>query len=332
MDEANELILYQTEDGKTRLECRFQTETLWLSLNQISELFDRDKSVISKHLKNIFEDGELDREAVVANHATTASDGKTYRVDYYNLEAIFAVGYRVRSPRAAQFRNWATAQLKEYLTAGIMLDDERMKNPDNSVLFERILARIRDIRSSEKVFWRKICDIYATSIDYDGKTETARQFFKMVQNKMHWASHGSTAAEVVHARIDASKPHLGLTHFKGIEPTKDEVSVAKNFLTEDELNLLNRIVTAYLEFAEIQALNRRPMKMADWSRKLDDFLQLGDHEVLTHAGKISAEQAKEKAHLEYDKFRKVIDAQPSQIDKDLEAALKKLPKPRKPSA
>lgn len=326
MDESNELIIYQTEDGKTRLECRFQTETLWLSLNQISELFDRDKSVVSKHLKNIFEDGELGRDSVVANHATTAADGKSYRVDFYNLEAIFSVGYRVRSARGAQFRNWATVHLKEFLTAGVMLDDERMKNPNESVLFERLLTRIRDIRSSEKVFWRKICDIYSTSIDYDGKTETARKFFKMVQNKMHWASHGSTAAEVIHGRIDASKPHLGLTSFKGVEPTRSEAFVAKNFLAENELNLLNRIVTAYLEFAELQALNRRPMKMGDWASKLDDFLKLGDHDLLTHAGKISAKQAKEKAHLEYDKFRKVIDAQPSQIDKDLEEALKKISK------
>ena len=324
MDEQNELIIYQTEDGKTRLECRFQQESLWLSLTQISDLFERDKSVISKHLKNIFEDHELVRDSVVANHATTALDGKNYQVDYYNLEAIFAVGFRVRSPRGAQFRNWATSLLKEYLTQGAVLDDERLKNPDSSVLFEKVLARIRDIRSSEKVFWRKICDIYATSTDYDGQTATARTFFKMVQNKMHWAAHGSTAAEIVYKRVDATKPHLGLTSFKGAEPTKKEVTSGKNYLAEDELNLLNRIVTAYLEFAELQALNRRPMKMQDWASKLDDFLKLGDHDLLTHAGKISAAQAKEKSHLEYDKFRKIIDLKPTQIDKDLEASIKNI--------
>jgi len=327
----NELIIYKTQDGKTRLECRFQEENLWLSLNQLADLFERDKSVISKHLKNVFEDAELVKDSVVANHATTAADGKSYQVDYYNLEAIFAVGYRVRSARGAQFRNWATSLLKEYLIEGAAMDDERFKNPDSSVLFEKILARIRDIRSSEKVFWRKICDIYATSIDYDGKTETARSFFKMVQNKMHWAAHGQTAAEVIHQRVDAELPQMGLSHYAGEAPTKREVETAKNYLQEDEINLLNRIVTAYLEFAELQALNRRPMHMADWGLKLDDFLKLGDNELLTHAGKISATQAKEKAHLEYDKFRKVIDAQPSQTDRDLEATLEKKLKPGEPS-
>ena len=326
MPNENELILYTTVDGLTRLECRFDSETLWLSLNQIAELFGRDKSVISKHLKNIFEDAELERDSVVANYATTAADGKSYRVDYYNLEAIFAVGYRVRSPRGAQFRNWATKILKEYVTQGAALDDERLKNPENSPLFERVLARIRDIRSSEKVFWRKVCDIFATSIDYDGKAETARHFFKQVQNKMHWAAHGNTAAEVIYKRIDANKPHLGLTNYQGSEPTKQEVETAKNYLSEDELNLLNRMVTAYLEFAELQALKRKPMRMTDWALKLDDFLKLGGNDLLTHAGKISAKQAKEKAHLEYDKFRRVIDAAPSQVDKDLETVIKKLPK------
>lgn len=325
----SQLIIYTTQDGKTRLECRFESETLWLSLNQIAGLFGRDKSVISKHLKNIFEDGELERNSVVANHATTAADDKSYQVDYYNIEAIFAVGYRVRSPRAAQFRNWATSILKEFLTQGAVLDDERLKNPDSSILFEKILARIRDIRSSEKIFWRKICDIYATSLDYDAKTETARTFFKMVQNKMHWAAHGNTAAEIVHQRVDSSKAHLGLTSFSGEEPTRTEVLIGKNYLTENELNLLNRIVTAYLEFAELQAIKRKPMNMLNWSSKLDDFLKLGDHDLLTHAGKISASQAKEKAQIEYDQFRKVIDLKPSQIDKDLEAAIKNLPNPPK---
>ena len=296
---GGEVLLYQTEDGLSRVECRFQGETLWLSLNEIAVLFGRDKSVISKHLKGIFDDGELARDSVVANYATTAADGKTYRVDYYNLEAILAVGYRVRSPRGVQFRTWASARLKEFLVKGFVMDDERLKNPDSSVYFEQLLARIRDIRSSEKIFWRKICDIYATSIDYDGKSETSQAFFAQVQNKMHWAAHGQ-------------------------EPRRSEIAIAKNYLSESELEILNRTVNAYLEFAELQARRGRLMKMADWSAKLDDFLKLGEQELLTHAGKISAEQAKEKAEREYDRYRKVIDLEPTQVDKDLQAAIEKL--------
>ena len=321
-----QLIFYQTEDGRSRIECHFAGDTLWLSLKQIAELFGRDKSVISRHLKSIFEDGELKRNSVVANHATTAADGKTYQVDYYNLEAIFAIGYRVRSPRGIQFRTWATAQLQEYLAKGFVMDDERLKNPDSSVYFDQLLERIRDIRSSEKVFWRKVCDIYATSIDYDGKVETSQTFFAQIQNKMHWAAHGHTAAELIHQRADGDKPHMGLSNFAGKEPRKSEVTIAKNYLSEDELNILNRIVTAYLEFAELQGQRGRIMKMVDWVTKLDDFLKLSDHDLLTHAGKISADQAKEKAELEYDRFHKVIDLQPTQVDRDLEAVIEGLPK------
>lgn len=325
-ESQNKIVLYQTKDGSVKLECRFENETLWLSLNELAELFGRDKSVISKHLKNIFEEEEeLVREAVVANHATTADDGKTYAVDYYRLEAIFAVGYRVRSPRGIQFRQWATALLKEYAVKGYAMDDERLKQPGSSVYFERLLARIRDIRSSEKVFWRKICDIFATSIDYDGKAETGLAFFAQVQNKMHWATHGQTAAEVIHARADASLPHMGVQHFSGIEPTCAEIGVAKNYLSVPELETLNGIVMAYLEFAEMQARQGRLMKMKDWSAKLDDFLKLADHELLTHAGKISAEQARENAALEYDSYRRVIDVQRTAVDQDFEEAVKKLP-------
>lgn len=245
----------------------------------MAELFGRDNSVISKHLKSIFEDGELKRDSVVANHATTAADGKTYQVDYYSLEAIFAVGYRVRSPRGIQFRTWATVQLREYLAKGFVMDDERLKNPESSGYFDQLLERIRDIRSSEKVFWRKICDIYATSIDYDGQSETSQAFFAQVQNKVHWAAHGHTAAELIHQRADSNQPHMGLTHLAGKDPRKSEVTVAKNYLNEKELNILNRIVTAYLEFAELQAERGRLMKMADWINKLDDFLKLGDHVI-----------------------------------------------------
>jgi hypothetical protein len=292
---SGEFLLYQTEDGRSRIECRLRDETLWLSLNQISELFDRDKSVISKHLKNIFEEGELARDSVVAQNATTAADGKTYQVDYYRLEAVLAVGYRVRSARGTQFRQWATAQLREFLTQGFIMDDERMKNPDQSVYFERVLERIRDIRSSEKVFWRKVCDIYATSIDYDPKAETSEKFFATIQNKMHWAAHGQTAAEVIFNRVDARKLNMGVLFFEGPAPRKSEVTIGKNYLNEEELEMLNRIVTAYLEFAELRAKRREAMRMEDWISKLDDFLRLSDHEVLTHAGKITADQARQKA-------------------------------------
>jgi hypothetical protein len=323
---TGEFLLYQTEDGRSRIECRLLDETLWLSLNQISELFDRDKSVISKHLKNIFKEGELVRDSVVAQNATTAADGKTYQVDYYRLEAVLAVGYRVRSSRGTQFRQWATAQLREFLTQGFIMDDERMKNPDQSVYFERVLERIRDIRSSEKVFWRKICDIYATSIDYDPKAETSEQFFATIQNKMHWAAHGQTAAEVIFNRADARKPNMGVTSFLGATPRKSEVTIGKNYLNEKELEMLNRIVTAYLEFAELRAKRREPMRMTDWISKLDSFLSLGDHDVLSHAGKVSAEQARLKAETEYQVYRKLLDQQPSEVDKHLAEAIEKLGK------
>lgn len=327
--EKGQVLLYQTEENDLRLECRFVGETLWLSLNQMAELFGRDKSVISKHLKAIFDEGELQREATVAKYATVQSEGAREverQIEYFNLEAIFAVGYRVRSKQGIQFRTWATAQLKEFMVKGFVMDDERLKKPDNSVYFEQLLARIRDIRSSEKVFWRKICDIYATSIDYDGKAETSQRFFAQVQNKMHWATHGHTAAELIHLRADGQKPNAGLTHFAGVEPRKADMEVAKNYLSEKELSQLNRLVTSYLEFAELQAERGRLMKMADWSAKLDDFLRLSDYELLNHAGRISALQAKQKAALEFDAFQRVIDAAPSQVDRDLEQAIKRLPK------
>ena len=321
---SGEFLLYQTEDGRSRIECRLRDETLWLSLNQISELFDRDKSVMSKHLKNIFEEGELARDSVVAQNATTAADGKTYQVDYYRLEAVLAVGYRVRSARGTQFRQWATAQLREFLTQGFIMDDERMKNPDQSVYFERVLERIRDIRSSEKVFWRKVCDIYATSIDYDPKAETSEKFFATIQNKMHWAAHGQTAAEVIFNRVDARKLNMGVLFFEGPAPRKSEVTIGKNYLNEEELEMLNRIVTAYLEFAELRAKRGEAMRMEDWISKLDDFLRLSDHEVLTHAGKITADQARQKAEMEYQVYRNLLDQQPSEVDKHLADAIHKL--------
>ncbi|MGL1958323.1 MAG: virulence RhuM family protein [Colwellia sp.] len=330
-----EFVLFRSGDGQTKVECRFEADTLWLSLNQVAMLFNRDKSVISKHLKNIYDDGELAQNATVAKYATVQIEGVrevNRSIEHYNLEAILAVGYRVRSKQGVQFRQWATATLKEYLVKGFVMDDERLKKPESSQYFDELLNRIRDIRSSEKVFWRKVCDIYATSIDYDGKATSSMSFFAAVQNKMHWAAHGHTAAEVMFERISADKSHLGLTNFvgkeSGKEPTRKEVVTGKNYLSEPELETLNRLVTSYLEFAELQAQRGKLMKMADWSSKLNDFLKLSDFDILTHAGKISAEQAKQKAKVEYDKYRRVIDIQPSQVDQDLADALKRLSKER----
>jgi hypothetical protein len=333
MHTPSEFILYQTEDGRTRIQCRFENETIWLSQIQIAELFQTSKQNIAKHLKAIFAEGELQRESVVNYWFTTAADGKDYRVMYYNLSVILAVGYRVRSHRGTQFRQWATERLGEYLLKGFTMDDERLKNPPGpgqTDYFEEQLERIRDIRSSERRFYQKILDIYATSVDYSPNTDLSRQFFATVQNKMHWASHGQTAAEVIHHRADAGKPHMGMqTTRPGGLIRKDDVAVAKNYLTPDELNTLNHIVTLYLDFAELQAQRRKPMTMADWITKLDDFLKLSDHELLDHAGKITAEQAKAKADLEYTRYRASIDAQPRPVDADFDQLIHQLPAPTK---
>lgn len=333
MHTSSEFILYQTEDGRTRIQCRFENETIWLSQIQIAELFQNTKQNIAKHLKAIFAEGEMKQESVVNYWLTTAADGKDYRVMYYNLSAILAVGYRVRSHRGTQFRQWATERLGEYLLKGFTMDDERLKNPPgpgHQDYFDEQLERIRDIRSSERRFYQKILDIYATSADYTPDTETSRQFFATVQNKMHWAAHGQTAAEVIHHRADAGKPHMGMqTTRPGGIIRKDDVAVAKNYLTSDELNTLNYIVTLYLDFAELQAQRRKVMTMADWITKLDDFLKLSDHELLDHAGKITAEQAKAKAELGYTRYRVLTDAQPRPVDADFNKLIRHLPSPVK---
>ncbi len=300
------LLIYQSDDGKVRVETRLQNETLWLNINQMADLFGVDKSGISRHLKNIFETGELSPEATVANFATVQDEGDRQvarRIEFYNLDAIISVGYRVNSIRGTHFRIWATQRLREYIVKGFAMDDERLKQAGGCGYFEELLARIRDIRSSEKVFWRKVLDIYATSIDYDPRTEVSKEFFKVIQNKMHWAAHGQTAAEVIYERADATKPNMGMTNWVGPTIRKSEAEIAKNYLAKDELNLLNRIVTMYLEFAEIQALNRKPMTMHDWISKLDDFMKLSGRDILTHAGAITHDAALQKAHEEYEKFR-----------------------------
>jgi hypothetical protein len=329
----SQLLLYQTKDGRTRVEVRMQGETVWLSLNQMAELFQRDKSVISKHIKNVFDEGELQPEATVAKFATVQDEGGrtvSREIEFYNLDVIISVGYRVKSQRGTQFRIWATQRLREYIVKGFTLDDERLKRAGGGNYFEELLARIRDIRSSEKVFWRKVLEIYATSIDYDPGEEASQVFFATMQNKMHWAAHGHTAAEVVHGRVDAGKQNLGMTTWLGGKPAKEEAAIAKNYLTAEELEGLNRIVTAYLEFAELQALNRQPMYMRNWIAKLEDFLRLSGREILTHAGSISHEQALRKAEREFEKFRQQQLSLPSPVEKDFDEAVKKLPKPRQP--
>ena len=326
---ASELILYQTEDNQTRIEVRLENETVWLTQAQMADLFQRERSVITKHIRNIFEEGELLEQAVCANYARTAADGKTYQTVAYNLDVIISVGYRVKSLRGTQFRIWATQRLREYIVKGFTMDDERLKQSGGGKYFDELLARIRDIRSSEKAFWRKVLEIYATSIDYDPSAEASQLFFATVQNKMHWGAHGHTAAEIIHARADAAQPHMGLTTWTGGRPRKTDVAVAKNYLGLEELGDLNLIVSLYLDFGELQARSRKPMYMRDWIAKLDDFLKLSGRELLDHAGKISNEQALAKAEAEYEKFRALENSKPSPVEKDFEEAIKHLPKPVK---
>lgn len=300
--ERNEVLIYITEDGTVKLEVAMESETVWLNLNQLCELFQRDKSVISRHIKNIFAEGELEQDSVVAFFATTAEDGKTYQVAYYNLDVIISVGYRVKSLRGTQFRKWALKVLKEYMIKGFALDDDRLKNLGGGNYFEELLSRIRSIRASEKVFWRKVLDIYATSIDYDPKSEISVQFFKQVQNKMHWAAHRHTAAEVIYERADSEKEFMGLTSWRGEFPERTDAEIAKNYLSREELEILDRLVSAYLDIAELRAMNREPMYMKDWLETIDDYLKMTRRDILTHKGKVSHRQALEKAHKEYEKY------------------------------
>lgn len=316
-----EIIMYQTEDGLTKIDVQMSGETVWLSLDQMADLFQRDKSTISRHIKNIFGEGELNRKSVVANFATTAADGKVYQVDYYNLDVIISVGYRVKSLRGTQFRIWANSVLKEYLLKGFAMNDDLLKKAGGGNYFDELLERIRDIRSSEKVFWRKVLDIYATSMDYNPRMEASILFFKTVQNKMHWAAHGQTAAEKIYFSADSSKPNMGLYSFSGSHPTQSDALVAKNYCNQEELEALNGIVSAYLEFAEMQARRHIPMYMKDWIETLDGFLKLSKHEILTGAGRINAAMAEKKAKDEYHKFRALQDSQLAKSDKDFIAAL-----------
>lgn len=311
-------LLYQTEDGKTKIEVRLEDETVWMSQIAMAELFQTTVANINIHLKNIYEEGELAEEATIKDYLIVRQEGhrKVQRnVKHYSLEPIIAVGYRVKSHRGTQFRKWATERLNEYIIKGFTMDDERLKQAGGGNYFDELLARIRDIRSSEKVFWRKVLDIYATSIDYDSNTDVSREFFSVIQNKMHWAAHGQTAAEIIYGRADASKPNMGLTNWPGNTLRKTDTGFAKNYLNKEELDVLNRIVTMYLEFAELQALNRNPMTMRDWIVKLDDFLKLTGRDILTHAGKVSHDEALEKAHMEYEKYHEEIQNSPSPVER-----------------
>ncbi len=327
----SEIILYQTEDGRTRIQCRFENDTLWLTQALIAELFQIGVNTANYHLKSIFAEEELQKEATIRRYRIVQTEGSRQiarEVEHYSLPAILAVGYRVRSHRGTQFRQWATARLSEYLVKGFTMDDERLKNPPGKGqkdYFDEQLERIRDIRSSERRFYQKVLDIYATSVDYTPDTAVSQQFFATVQNKMHWAAHGHTAAEVIHERVDAGKPFMGLkTTRPGGIVRREDVSIAKNYLDATELGVLNRIVNAYIEFAELQALRRKVMTMRDWIEKLDDFLKLSEHELLNHAGKITAESGKAKAELEYERYRALVDAQPRPVDADFEKAAKQL--------
>jgi len=322
----NEIIIYQTQDGKTKIDVKIEDETVWLNQAQMVELFQSSKANISEHITHIFNEGELDENSVVRNFRTTAEDGKNYNVKHYNLDVIISVGYRVKSLRGTQFRIWATQVLKEYLRKGFALNDDLLKQSGGGGYWHELLERIRDIRSSEKVFYRQILDIYATSIDYNKDAEETKLFFKVVQNKMHFAAHGHTAPEIVYLRADSTKENMGLTVFQGNHPRKDEVTVAKNYLNEKELSILNRITSAYLEFAELQAIRQNPMTMKDWIAKLDDFIKMTGSELLQNAGKISKLEAENKALAEYTKYKETIKNELSEVERHFLESVKETQK------
>ena len=335
-----EFLLYQTEDAQTRVQLRLEGGSVWLTQRQLADLYQVSVPTINGHLRTIFQDGELPAERTIRKFRIVAREGARdveRLTDHYSLEVILQLGYRVRSHRGAQFRRWATEQLQGYLEKGFLLDDERFKRGQDADYFDELLARIRDIRSSEKVFWRKVLDIYATSMDYDPHTETSQQFFATVQNKMHWAAHGHTAAELIVQRVDAQAPNMGLTNWagasKGASVRKADVGIAKNYLNGEELDTLNRIVTAYIEVAELQAQAHQPMTMRDWATELDNFLRLTRKDILTHTGKVQAKTALAKAEAAYAEYQARVRNLPSPVEKDFEAAIaqpvKQLEKGRK---
>jgi len=326
--EKSQFIIYQAEDGRVKIDVRFEDETVWLTQQMMAELFQSSKQNISHHIKSIFKESELAPEATVKNYLTVQQEGERRvqrQLEFYNLDMIISVGYRVKSQVATRFRIWATGKLREFIVKGFVLDDERLKNPDQPFdYFEELLRRIQDIRTSERRFYQKITDIYATSVDYDPTSEMSLAFFKTVQNKMHWAITGQTAAELIHSRADSAKPNMGLTSWRGAKVRKPDVSIAKNYLSEEELLALNSLVEQYLLFAERQARRRAPMHMADWIAKLDDFLSLNEENILTHAGKISHELALDRAEQEYEKFHERRLRESRRLDSDFDKSVKAL--------
>lgn len=325
-EQTSQIIIYQAKDGQTKLDVRLEDETVWLTQEQMADLYGKSKSTINEHIKNVYEEKELEKKSTMRKFGI--SEFSTKPTNFYNLDVIISVGYRVKSVQGTQFRIWATQRIKEYIVKGFALDDERLKQGGQKArYFQELLQRIRDIRSSERNFYQKVTDIYATSIDYRRDDEMTKTFFATVQNKMHFAVHGQTAAEIIISRADSSKPLMGLVNFKGNYITLQDVKIAKNYLTEKELNQLNLIVSLYLDFAELQATNGRLMKMKDWIAKLDDFLKLSEKELLTHAGKVSAETAAQKAEAEFDKYRT---KRSKKMISDFDLAVKELEKKGKP--
>lgn len=327
-ESKGQFLIYQAENGKLKLDVRLEDETVWLSQKLMAELFQKDVRTVNEHVQNVYEEGELEPEATIRKFRIVQNEGQrqvSRLVDFYNLDMIISVGYRVKSHVATRFRIWATQQLKELIQKGFVLDDERLKNPDQPFdYFEELTRRIQDIRTSERRFYQKITDIYATSIDYDPTQEISIGFFKTVQNKMHWAITGQTAAEIVHSRADSTKQNMGLTSFRGAKVRKQDVSIAKNYLEADELAALNNLVEQYLVFAEGQAMRRIPMHMTDWVKKLDGFLTINDREILNHAGRISHEMAKELAEQEYQKFQAKRIEESAKIESDFDKAVKQI--------
>lgn len=331
---GGEFLLYTSEDGESQLEVRLIDETIWLSIDQMAELFQRDKSVVSRHISNAFSEGELSPDRTVAKFATVQREGtRSIQRDirFYNLDVIISVGYRVKSHRGTQFRMWATQRLREYLIKGFTMNDDLLKRSGGGNYFDELLERIRDIRSSEKVFWRKMLDIFATSIDYDGKSETARQFFAAIQNKRHFAAHGNTAAEIVYKRADGSKPNMGMTNWTGQRPTRSEAGIAKNYLTEDELDILNRIVNLCLEFAELHARERKPIYMREWLEKIDAFLRVTDRKVLGSLGSISHANAEQKARREFEQYSRILSEGKSLVEVHFEEEVNRIKHLQDPS-
>lgn len=313
------IVIYQSEDGKTKIQTQLENETLWLTQKSIAELFNVTTATINEHIKNIYLENELEENPTIRDFLIVQTEGqrKVERtIKHYNLDMIIALGYRVKSTPATQFRKWATIILNEYVVKGFAMNDELLKDKGGGDYFDELLARIRDIRSSEKVFWRKVLDIYSTSVDYDPKSKTSVEFFQTVQNKLHWAAHGHTAAEIIYERVSSDKLNSGLTTFKGSKPTKQEAQIAKNYLNSDELEILNRIVTAYLEMAELQALNRKPMYMSDWIERLDGFLTMTGNDILNHKGTISHKQAINRASQEYEIYKKNTKNLASKVEED----------------